>query len=270
MSANNNINGHFDHVLAGLMHLILQCRARIAKIVQELADVDRQIASVVRDFHKLADIHSVWYQPLPGYESSTFRIESQLDKAQHYWIGTLCATIFAVVFGVYVSFATLNAESFWLLFFGSATIAIVVGVITSVVLRATLGAHPENPHAIKRVNIAVGIIGVSLLLLLAFFAWLRFKSDSPYVVLLPGVMVGLELTAIILAGAFDCGYRLYRWSRVLDERHRGLLNRKAALQDSLANEHVTQQELEYRLNEHQNKPLVADEAEKEAKDEDNK
>src|ERR1041384_7524522 len=200
MSANNRANGRFDHVLAGLMHLIIQCRARIARITQEISDIDRQIAAVVRDFHKLADIHSVWYQPIPGYESSTFRIESQLDKARDYWIGAVCSAIFAVVFGVYISFTTLNADSFWLLFLGCAVTAVMIGVIAAKVFRAIFGAHPDNPHAIRKVNVTIGTLGVLLITLLALFAWLRFRSDSALVMLLPVIIVGLEISAIILAG----------------------------------------------------------------------
>jgi len=255
----HEIHEHFDHTLAGLKHLIVQAHAKIARFVQGINDLDRQIAALVREFHKLADIHEVWYQQVPGYESSTFRIESQMDTANHYSWGMLSGMLIAIVLGVYFSVTTLISESFWVLLLGSVTVALALGVLASIILRGLLGASSVHPHAAKRVNITLGVVGAIFFCLLAFFAWMRFQGHSTLVGLLPAVMVGLELTAIIFAGACDCGYRMYRWSGGLAERHRQLLNHKAAMEDRLANEHVSLQELEYRLHQHEHKPRVNEE-----------
>jgi hypothetical protein len=255
----HQMHEHFDHTLAGLKHLIVQAHAKVARFIHEIRDVDRQIAGIVREFHKLADIHEVWYQQVPGYESSTFRIESQMDTAHHYLWGTVGGMAIAIVLGVYFSVTTLITESFWVLFFGSGIVAIALGILASIILKGLLGASSVHPHAAKKVNITIGIVGTAFFCLLAFFAWMRFQGHTGVAGLLPIVMVGLEMTAIVFAGACDVGYRMYRWSGMLAERHRHHLNHKAAMEDRLANEHVTLQELEYRLHQHENKPIVMDE-----------
>jgi hypothetical protein len=241
----------FDHERAGLLHLVDLCRRKIGALKREIADVDRQMAAVVREFHHLASIHEVEYHSLPGYESITFHLDEEAGRARHYFWGAFGGIFIAIVLGTYFSITTMVAASPLLLFFGSVAVAVVVGIFASIILRALLGAHADNPHAPHRVNVTLVVVGVAFFVQLAFFAWLRFKSHSPLASLLPNVMVGLELTAIVFAGACECGYRLHRWAEALDNKHRHLSNHKATLEDHLANEDVALQELSYRLDQHE-------------------
>lgn len=250
------IKRRLSQAVTGLMHLIKQRKERIAELKRNLTENEFNITSVLREFHKLADIHDVWYQTLPGIEVSTFRIDGQLDKANQYRFAEICASVLAVVFGVYFSFQTLNSSSPLLLFLGCTIVAVIFGVIAAAVMRASLGAHPENPSAIKRVNLMIAGLGLGLLILVTAFAWVRFRTNSPLMRFLPGIIVGLELTSVLLAGAFDCGYRMYRWSAVYDQKHRGLIKHREALEDKLAVESVTLQELEYRLDRLQSEETV--------------
>jgi hypothetical protein len=239
--------GDIQHSIVGVEHLVILAKKKIGRIIQAIRHCDRQIVTVVREFQKLANIHDVWYQNISGLESATYRVESQLESASHYLFGMVAGLIVAVVFGVYFSVTTMLAGSVWLLFMASLIVAVVISVVTSVILRAALGASPVNPGAIKRVNLVLVIAGISFLCLLAFFAWLRFQSVSPLVYYLPHTMVGLELMAIIFAGACEVGYRMYRWSGILSKRHHNLLSEKEGLQDQLTDEYTVLRELEYRL-----------------------
>jgi len=244
-------HGHFDHVLAGLHHLRVTHRERINKLEHEREDLEIQRAALVREFQKHADIHDVWYQHLEGYEDKTYPIESQLETARHYFWGMVGGMVIAVVLGVYFSFSTLMADSILLLVLGSVIVAVGIGILASVILRALLGASAVRPHASKKVNITLVAVGITFFLLLTAFAWLRFQSDSPLTALLPAIMVGMELTAIIFAGACDCGFRMYRWSGLFHERHRHLLHRKSSVEDQLANKHVDLLSIEHRIKEHE-------------------
>jgi hypothetical protein len=244
-----------DHQLSGILQQMQQCRRKGADLRRAIEDIDQQIAAVLAEYRKLADIHEVWDRDLPGHEAFTRRHEGQWDKARHYRLAAFCATALAIVFGIYFSFQTLNAQSPFLLFVGCTIVALTIGVIGAACLRAMLGAHPENPRAIKKVNVATGIIGVSLFILVAAFAWIRFKVNSPISTLLPFFIIGLEFSAILLAGAFDCGYRIYRWSAVYDRKFHSLSNRKRHLEDQLAENAVRLQELEYRLDQIRDTPV---------------
>jgi hypothetical protein len=241
---------HFDHVLAGLHHLRLTHRERINRLEQEREDLEVQRAALVREFQKHADIHDVWYRSLEGYEDKTYPIESQMERARHYLRGMFAGTVIAVVLGVYFSVSTMIADSLPL-FVGSVIVAVGIGVLASVILRAILGANSVRPHAAKGLNFTVAAAGVVFILMVTAFAWLRFQSDSPLVALLPSLIVGMELTAIIFAGACDCGYRMYRWSGAFHERHRQLLHREASVEDHLANRHVDLLSIEHRIKEHE-------------------
>lgn len=240
-------DGEFNHSIAGVEHLVILSRRKIGRLIQAIRHCDRQIVTVVREFQKLANIHEVWYQNISGLESATYRVESQMESASHYLFGMIAGLIAAVVFGVYFSVTTMLAGSIWLLFLASLIVAVVISIITSVILRAALGASPVNPGAIRRINLVLVIAGVAFLCLLAFFGWLRFQSVSPLVLYLPHTMVGLELMAIIFAGACEVGYRMYRWSGVWSKRHHNLLSQKEGLQDQLSDEYTILRELEHRL-----------------------
>jgi hypothetical protein len=248
---NHHHPSHFDHVLAGLHHLKVTHRERINKLEQEHEDTEIQRAVLMREFQKHADIHNVWYQHLEGYEDKTYPIESQMETARHYFWGMIGGMLIAVVLGVYFSTSTLMADSFLLLVIGSVVVACGIGILASVILRALLGASAVKPHASSKVNFTLVAVGITFFLLLTAFAWLRFQSASPMVAFLPAIMVGMELTAIIFAGACDCGYRMYRWSGVFHERHRHLLHRKSAVEDLLANKHVDLLSIEHRIKEHE-------------------
>lgn len=244
-------DGHFDHTLAGLHYLRVTHRERINSLEQEHDDLDVERAGLVREFQKHADIHNVWHYHLEGYEDKTYPIESQMDTARHYLWGVVGGMLIAVVLGVYFSVSTLMAHSFLLLLAGSVAVAVCVGLVASVILRALLGASPVRPQAARHVNATLVAVGLAFFVMLSAFAWLRFQSDSPLAALLPGLMVGMELTAIIFAGACDCGYRMYRWSGVLHARHRRLLHRQSAVENQLANKHVDLLSIEHRIREHE-------------------
>lgn len=247
----NQKHFNFNHTLTGLKHSVIQSKARLANLCQHVKERNHDILTLTREFHKLADIHEVWYQNVPGYESETFRIESQIDTANHYQWGAVGGIIIAITFGVYFSAITLVAESFWILLGVSAVVAIVIGVVASVILRALLKASPVNPQAAKKIHMTMVVFGAVFFVLLAFFAWLRMQTDSPLMAYLPVIIVGIELSAIIFAGASDCGYRFYRWSEVLHEKHRHLLNQKTHLEDQITHEEETLAELEERLYQHE-------------------
>jgi hypothetical protein len=244
-------HGHFDHTLAGLHHWRLTHRERINKLEQEHADLEVQRAALVREFQKHADIHDVWYKEIEGYEDKTYAVESQMETARHYFWGMVGGMVVAVVLGVYFSVSTLMADSLPLLIVGSVLVAVGIGVFASVILRALLGASAVHPHAAHGVKVTLVVVGIAFFLLLGAFAWLRFQSDSPLAAFLPALMVGMELTAIIFAGACDCGYRMYRWSGVFHERHRHLLRHKSVVEDHLANRHVDLLNIEHRIKEHE-------------------
>lgn len=241
---------HFDHVLAGLHHLRVTHRERINRLEHERKDLEIQRAALVREFQKHADIHDVWFQNLEGYEDKTYPIESQMETSRHYFWGMVAGMVIAIVLGVYFTVSTMLADSFLLLLLISTVVAIVIGVFASVTLRALLGASAVRPHAAKGLSITVVAIGITFVGLAGAFAWLRFQSDSPLAAWLPALMVGMELAAIIFAGASDCGYRMYRWSGVFHERHRQLMHREAEVEDQLANKHVDLLSIEHRIKEH--------------------
>jgi hypothetical protein len=245
---------HLNHFRAGLQHKILQSRSRINHHNQNIQDIDRQTLAVEREFGKHADIHGLRYRNVDGFESATYRVESQMDSANHYLWGVVGSVIIAIVFGVYFSVTTLISHSFWTLFFGTVLVAVLIGVLASLILRSIFNATAVNPQAIKNVNITLAASGIVFFVLLALFAWLRFNSNAPLAEYLPAIMVGIELSALIFAGACDCGFRMYRWSQRLNDKHRHFLNRRAALEDDLAEEHLTLKELEHRLHHEDSTP----------------
>ncbi|HEX8146541.1 MAG TPA: hypothetical protein VF591_04980 [Pyrinomonadaceae bacterium] len=244
-------HAHFDHVLAGLHHLRVTHRERINRLEQEREDLEVQRAALVREFQKHADIHDVPYRSLEGYEDKTYPVESQMESARHHFWGMVAGMVIAVVLGVYFSVSTLMAESVTMLFLGSVLVAVGIGKFAGSILTALLGTSAVRPHAARSLNFAIVAAGAAFFLMLTLFAWLRFQSDSPLVALLPSLMVGMELTAIVFAGACDCGYRMYRWSGVFHERHRHLLHREATVEDQLANRHVDLLSVEHRIKEHE-------------------
>lgn len=244
-------HSHFDHVLAGLQHQKLNHRESINKLEQEREDLEIQRAALVREFQEHAHIHDVSYQNIEGYEDKTYPVESQIEKARHYFWGMAASMLIAVVLGTYFSVSTMLADSAPLLLACSVLVAVGIGVLASVILRALLGASSVRPRASGWLNVTVVAVGVAFFVLLTVFAWLRFQSDSPLAVHLPSLMVGMELTAILFAGACDCGYRMFRWSGVFHERHRHLLQREGKVKDDLANKHVDLMSIEHRIKEHE-------------------
>lgn len=238
---------HHNHFRAGLQHKKLQSRSRINHHEQDIADVDRQTIAVEREFQKHADIHGLRYRNVDGFETATYQVESQIESANHYLWGAIGAVIVAIVFGVYFSVTTMVSESFWTLFAASVLVAVLIGILASMILRSAFNASAVNPAAIKKINITLVVSGGAFFIMLALFAWLRFASDSPLADYLPAMMVGIELSALIFAGACDCGCRMYRWSKRLNRKHRDLLNTRAALEDDLAEEELALEEIEDRL-----------------------
>lgn len=244
-------HAHLDHVLTGLQHLRVTLRERINLLEEEREDLELQRAALAREFHEHADIHDVRYRILEGYEDKTYPVESQMERARHHFWGMAAGMSIAVVLGVYFSMSTMMADSAALLCLGSVLVAVGVGKVASHILTALLGTSAVKPRAAVSLNAVTAAVGVIFFALVGAFALLRFQTDSPLVALLPALMVGMELSAILFAGACDCGYRMYRWSGVFHERHRRLLHREAEVEDQLATRHVDLLSVEHRIKEHE-------------------
>jgi hypothetical protein len=238
--------------LAGIEQQLLQIRAAITQVTNKIVDCKQRIAAVLGQFRELANIHNFENRYLPGHESFTWVHEEQTAKARNYLFFSVCASIGAVVFGVYFTSKGLTAESWIALYIGAALVAVVLGILGGGVLWTTIGAHPERPQANRHVNLSVTITGGLLFALLAIFAWTRFVAHALSDVSTATLIAGIELTAILLAGAFLCGYGIFIWSKKLDGLYHQLMSELTEYQIELAEKEellaekvVTLQELKY-------------------------
>lgn len=247
MKHEHYMNNHNPHHHAGLQHLEQLSQANARHHEHEIEHTDREKLAVERDFTDHEAAHDISYRNVDGFETSTFPIASQIDTAHHYLGGAIVGLIVAVVIGVWFALMTIVTTSYTLLVLGSALVAGIVGVGASLVFRVLFGATTLRPAAMRHVNAAIAVSGIAFAILLTLFLWLRFNSDSWLAHYISTVMVGLELTALLFAGACDCGYRVYRWSAKLHRRHRKLVDRKAVHENALAEENATLRELRTRL-----------------------
>ena len=250
MNTEHHNNEHDTHFNAGVQHQHRQAHARANHHRHEIHHADQQILATEREFSDHCDAHDVKYRNIEGFESATFPVESLLDTARHYLWGSIAAVIVAIVLATWFTYMTLTTTSLPLLFLGSAVVAAIVGIGASLVVRAAFDARPLNPVAIRQVNLTIVISGLLFGILLTLFLWSRFNSDSWVAQQVAILAVGIEVTALVFAGACDCGYRMYRWSSVIHRHHRHLLSHKATHENALAEEEATLHEMEKRLHHH--------------------
>jgi cation transport ATPase len=242
-----------DQERAGLEHQVQQLRSATNFLRQQIVDLKQQIAAVLGQFRELANVHNFENRFLPGHESFTWSHDGQTRKAKTYRLLSVCATVAAVVFGVYFTGKSLTAESWLALYIGAAVMAFVLGMIGGGILWTSIGAHPERPHASRNVNIAVAISGITLFALTTLFAWSRFVRHALNDWSAATLIAGIELSAILLGGAFLCGYGIFIWSKNLDDRNRVLRHKLgnyetqlAEKEEQLAQKVVALQEGQYR------------------------
>lgn len=250
-----------DQEKAGIEHQVLQLRAAVNFFRQQIVDLKQQIAAVLGQFRELANIHRFENRYLPGHEVFTWPHEGQTAKAKTYLFLSVCAGVAAVVFGVYFTSKSLTSGSWLALYIGAAVMAVALGMLGGGILWTSIGAHPERPHAARNVNLAVAVTGTILFALLGVFGWSRFVAHSLTDSTAATLIAGIELSAILLAGAFLCGYGIYIWSKKLDDRHRDLKSQLgdyeaqlAEKEDQLAQKVVALQEQQY----HQQRVKEAD------------
>jgi len=242
---------HNTHFIAGVRHQHRQAQARASHHRHEILHADQQILATEREFSDHCNVTNVEYRNIEGFEFATFPVESQLDTARHYLWGAVAAVITTVAFGTWFSSETLTTASPALLFVGVVVVSAIVGVLASLIVRSAFDARPLNPTAIRKVDLTIVISGLIFGLLLTLFLWSRFNSDSWIAQEVAILAVGIEVTALVFAGACDCAYRMHRWSSVIHRHHRRLISHKATHENALAEEEATLRELEERLNRHE-------------------
>lgn len=246
-----HINHEQDtHFNAGVQHHHRQAHARANHHRHEIHHADQQILATEREFSDHCDAWDVKYRNIEGFESATFPIESLLDTARHYLLGAIAAVIITVVYGTWFSSETLTTTSPVLLFFGVVVVSIILGVVASLIVRAAFDAKPLNPVAIRRVDLTIVICGILLGLLFTLFLLSRFDTSSWIAQQVAVLVVGIEVTALVITGACDCGYRMHRWSSVIHRHHRNLLGHKATHENALSEEEATLHEMEELLHHH--------------------
>lgn len=235
-----------SHLNAGLRHLERLSNENIRHHKHEIAQTDHQMLAVERDYADHCQAHAVSFRNLDGLEHAVVPIESFEDTANHYLIGAFIGLIVSIGLGTWFAAKTIVTDSIVLLLLATAIIAGVVSGGACLVFHRFFKAKPKNPAGMRNVDVVMMVSGVVFFILLGGFAWCRFNSDSWLAEYLPIMMVGMELSSMIFAGAAECGYRVYRWSGRLHGIYRKLADRKAQHENSLAEEEVTLAELQER------------------------
>ena len=234
-----DIQKNQHHRTAGHRHMTQMAQKNIRHHEHEIEETDREIIAVQRDYHDHTHAHDVSFRNVEGLEHAVVPIPSQIDKSHHYLAGLIVSLIVAIGFGTWFATMTIVTENVVLLVVASAIIAAVIGTAASLVFHLVFRASPQNPHAMRIVDLILSIAATIFFILLGLFLWCRFNSDSWLAQYLSSIMVGMEMSALIVAGGCECGYRVFRWSAKLHRKYRRLIDRKAhhetALEEELAN-----------------------------------
>lgn len=231
----------------GVSQLIQQQENRIAHYRIERQTLVTKRSATLAEFHALSDIHDVPDRTLPGFESMTRPYEMQMAIARRYRGFAIVSAVAAIVFGIYFSVNTLVTSSVPLLVAGSFIITVALGWLATGVLTVITRAHARNPGAEKTLNKVVYVSGSLLFLALVVFGILRFLNEIDSSIALPLLIVNIETTLIVCAGAFESCRNLYVWSGELDGRFHALGNLEAELSSKLENEKRVLLELKERL-----------------------
>jgi hypothetical protein len=238
-----------DGYRRGLLYqLIQQEDNRISQLQMERESLVTKRATTLAEFQALSDIHDVPDRTLPGFESITRPYETQMATARRYRGFAIVSALAAIVFGIYFSVNTLVSSSVPALIAGSFIITVALGWLATGLLTVITRAHPRNPAAEATLNKVVYVSGALLFLALLVFGILRFLTDIDSSIALPFLMVGIELTLIICAGALESCRNLFVWSGELDNRFHELSNLEAELAAKLESETRVLVELKERLN----------------------
>jgi hypothetical protein len=220
----------------GFTQLIQQTETRIDYFRTERATTQTQRMAVLAEFHALGEIQDVPDRTLPGFESITRPYEMQLAVAKRYRGFSIVSAIAAIVFGIYFSVNSLVSSSVPLLVAGCLVITVALGWLATGLLTVFTHAHPRNPAAERTLNKVVYVSGLSLFVALVVFGTLRFLTEMDSSVVLPLLIVDIELTLIICAGAFESCRNLFVWSGELDRRFHELGRQEAELNGKLESE----------------------------------
>lgn len=220
----------------GYTQLIQQTETRIDTFRTERTTTQTKRTAILAEFHALGEIQDVPDRTLPGFESMTRPYEMQLAVAKRYRGFSIVSAIAAIVFGIYFSVNSLVSSSVPLLVAGCFVITVALGWLATGLLTVFTHAHPRNPAAEQTLNKVVYVSGSMLFVGLVVFGMLRFLTELDSSFVLPLLIVDIELTLIICAGAFESCRNLFIWSGELDRRFQELGKREAELNGRLESE----------------------------------
>lgn len=242
-----------SEALETLSQRLKQDRDKIQDVETRLSSIENDIKAERRQYLELADIHK--FQDIDQHDFAVIVREDkiQTDKARNYQLGAWASLIFGTLVSSGLSVLVFDFAAPFVVFVCGAIASLLIGAVVVYTMMALIDPSPRTPQAIKTVKLSVLVFGLVTLLSAALFSWLRFMEEAAVISLLSTSIAGFEIGVFGLTGSFECGERIYNWSKKSHERVKSLTVLKKARELEHATLTVNVQELEYRLKKEQEK-----------------
>jgi hypothetical protein len=234
-----------DDVVAESM-LISGLRRMVQEFSRELEIVRSEITALLRQYIALAQIHDLPDVNEPGFGTFPEIVKTQDEKAKDYRRASIVSALLGAIVTGTLSVIAFRSPSLMLTFLVSIAAGWLVGLVVFYWMLFRSDAGPDNPGASRKVRVWITLFGVLTFLSAAAFAWLRFASTEAkaYTSL---TIVGFEVGIFALVGAFECGHKIFKWSREYHDDYLVMRQRRDDLEDKLAKCNADLQEHDYRL-----------------------
>jgi hypothetical protein len=224
-----------------------QEREKLQSIETTLVSVENDIKAERRQYIDLANIHKFPDIDLDDFAVIVREDKVQSDKARNYRMGAIACLVFGTLVSSGLSILVFDFAPPLIIFLCGVGASLLIGAVVIYTLLTLIDPNPKSPETIKPVKYCVFFFSLLTLLSGALFAWLRFMEDSTIVSLLSATIASFEIGIFGLTGAFECGERVYKWSKESHDKVEALTVRRKALELEYATLTVNVQDLEYRL-----------------------
>lgn len=137
------------------------------------------------------------------------------NVARQYMISCWGATLLAIALSIYISFPLFDVYIV-LLVAGNLIVSLSLVYLVSSSISIITGA-PDNPRAIKYIKFLIFFFSVVLLLATTTSIFMRINSSGSYDVTRV-LMLGIDFSLVILAGALHASYRIFSWARTFEKK----------------------------------------------------